>query len=581
MPTDQRNAQWDVCVVWWGRVYAALVFLLCAASMYTLSVSVWRGPWRDMWEVMPFLEKAMTGQAGWSDYWVQYGFSHRPLISRWLWVADLRWFSGSNHLLLTVSLLMQAVVFFVVRALLLRDGSFTAQQRRMVLSGVIFCLLNVTQVFNFLHTFDVQWFLVTGLCTLSLASILYAAESRNILYLAVGWWAVFLASLNNFSGLVMWPVEILLLIALRFSLKSILMFTLALFAYLPVYFYQLAPSDGSASTSIYAQMSLGQWVQFSGLVLVKFPLWYLSNPLSYQLSADGPQCTSLWVSWLAPSVMCCLLVVAAKDWCLGLLGKKEYSSVAWLGLSLILFGYGVGVATAIGRTFFWDNVYALRYQNIVLLFWIGVVLWFASSVRWRSVGLVIGSVLLLLVFTVQVGWYHDLILKTGNRARDAHLALVVGLENQLSAIQATVSRSHLGKDSTYTLQREAAFLRAQHAGSFAEPTWSNLPVLASVRLSPACATEVTGNAVHGSDDSYARLSLVFREPVSYDVIVWYDNSNVFSGLLIAFAADTWWQRLQQSLHGFTDYAGFAKQLPKQKPVAVFARTGEQWCRLIF
>lgn len=147
----------------------------------------------------------------------------------------------------------------------------------------------------------------------------------------------------------------------------------------------------------------------------------------------------------------------------------------WLGLALILFGYGVGVATAIGRIVFWDNVYALRYQNIVLLFWIGVVLWLAGSVRWRNMGLVLGSVLLLVVFATQVGWYHDLTLKkTGNRTRNAHLALVVGLEDQLSAISATVSRSHLGKDSTYTLQREAAFARAS-CGCFCRSGLSNFP----------------------------------------------------------------------------------------------------------
>jgi len=567
--------------MWWWRVYAALVFLLIAASIYTLSVSVWRGPWRDMWEVAPFLEKAMTGAAGWSDYWEQYGFSHRPLMSRWFWVADLRWFSGSNHLLLAISLLMQALIFFVVRAVLLRDSTFTLQQRRIVLLGVVFCLLNITQAFNFLHTFDVQWFLVTGLCVFSLASILYAAESRNIIYLAVGWLAIFLASLNNFSGLVMWPVAMLLLIGLRFSFRHVLIFFMAFCAYLPVYFYQLIPTDRHAPTSIYTQVSFWQWIQFSVLVLVKFPLSYLSNPLSYQLSTSGPLRASLWLSWLAPGAMCCLLLAAARCWWLGVFRIKKFSSVVWLGLALILFGYGVGVATAIGRIVFWDNVYALRYQNIVLLFWIGVVLWFAGSVRWRNMGLVLGSVLLLVVFATQVGWYHDLTLKTGNRTRNAHLALVVGLEDQLSAISATVSRSHLGKDSTYTLQREAAFLRARHTGAFADPAWSNFPALLSLQLSPVCATEIAGSDVRGSDDSYARLSIAFREPVSYDVIVWYDNSDVFSGLLIAAAADTWWQRLHQSLHGFTDYVGFAKQLPKQKPVAVFARTGERWCRLVF
>lgn len=578
MPLEQRSAQWDIYAVWWGRVYALLVFLLCVASIYTLSVSLWRGPWRDMWEVMPFLEKALTGEAGWQDYWEQYGLSHRPLISKGLWVADLKWFAGSNHLLLAVSLFAQAIIFGVVYAFLRRDDSFISWQRSTVLWCCAFCLLSITQVFNFLHTFDVQWFLVTSSCMLSLACLLLPKNKTNI-YLVSGWLLVFFASLNNFSGLVMWPVEVLLLVSLRYPSRSIAIFFLAVVAYLPLYFYQLVPDDNAVP--VYMQLSVWQWMYFGTLVLFKFPVWYLSNPLSYQLSVDGPLYASTWLSWLAPSVVGCLLLVVARHWYLGLLGKRKYSSIAWLGLSLILFGYGVGIVTAIGRVFFWENVYALRYQNIVLLFWIGVVLWFAADIRWRNAKVVVGSLLLLLIFTVQIGWYHNLILKMGNRSRDAHLALVVGLENQFSAIKATVSRSHLTKDSTYTLQHEVAFLRERHAGAFADPAWSHFPALETLRLSSACSVPVVDRDVHGGDESYARLLLRFREPVSYDAIIWYDNSATSPGLLIPAAADTWWQRITQSMYGFTEYAGFAKKMPQQEPEAVFARTGERWCKVSF
>jgi hypothetical protein len=223
-------------------VYALLVFLLCVASIYTLSVSLWRGPWRDMWEVMPFLEKALTGEAGWQDYWEQYGLSHRPLISKGLWVADLKWFAGSNHLLLAVSLFAQTIIFGVVYAFLRRDDSFVSWQRNTVLWCCVFCILSITQVFNFLHTFDVQWFLVTSSCMLSLACLLLPKNKTNV-YLVSGWLLVFFASLNNFSGLVMWPVEVLLLVSLRYPSKSIAIFSLAIVAYLPLYFYQLAPAE--------------------------------------------------------------------------------------------------------------------------------------------------------------------------------------------------------------------------------------------------------------------------------------------------------------------------------------------------
>ncbi len=575
-----RYMRWNSVVRCWWLIYALLVAGFCAATVYTLTVSQWRGPWRDMWEVMPFLEKAVQGTASWSDYWEQYGFSHRPMISRWLWAADLRWFSGSNHLLLTVSLFMQLLIFCNVRWVLRGDASYSSQQRKVVLVGVFFCLLNITQVFNFLHTFDVQWFLVTGFVTLALGFVLRHQQVSNTSLIAA-WLLIFFASLNNFSGLIMWPVVTLLIMGLRMSWRRVLIFFLAFVIYLPLYFYQLTGEGGSDSHSILSQMSGAQWAPFLWLTLIKFPLWYLSNPLSFQLSVEGPLHTPAWVSWIAPSLVLILVIAAAKSWYCSLLRGIKRSAVAWLGLSLMLFAYGVGVATAIGRTFFWDNVYALRYQNIVLLFWIGVVLWLSSSVRWRNTGLATGALLLLLIFVPQIGWYHDLMLKTGNRTRDAHLALVVGLENQLSAIQSTVSRSHLGKDSQYTLQHEAAALRNWHAGPYADPSWSDIPSLAKLDGSPLCQTSVIESDVHGSDERYARLLLRFREAVSYTLIVWYNNDASSFGLLIPAAADTWWQRLQQSFGGFSEYAGFAKQMPKQKSQAVFARADQQWCRLTF
>jgi hypothetical protein len=77
------------------------------------------------------------------------------------------------------------------------------------------------------------------------------------------------------------------------------------------------------------------------------------------------------------------------------------------------------------------------------------------------------------------------------------------------------------------------------------------------------------------------MSLDFPEPVTYSFIVWFDGSDAAPGLLIARRADTFLERLQQTLTGFTEYAGFAKRLPQQKPDTVFARQGDQWCRLVF
>lgn len=558
----------------WSGLYLLLVSSLVMAALYTLSVSFWRGPWRDMWEALPFVEKAMTGQANLADYWEQYGYSHRPLLSRLCWVADFRWFAGSNHLLLAVSIIMQCLSFACVRAVLWRDPSFTAGQRRILLAGVLFCLLNITQVFNFLHTFDVQWFLVTGFVMLSLERLLAGAAQQRTSLLVVAWCCVLVASLNNFSALVIWPVELLLLLALRYRWPQVAGFSVATVLYLMLYFHEL-PTGGDSLAGEIARQAPAQLLQSLFALFVVFPLWYLSNPLSFQLGGDGPLQLPAAFHWLAPSLMALLLLGAGVCWLQGLSGRRRFTPLAWLGLSLVLYGLGVGMVTAIGRALFWENVYALRYQNIVLLFWIGIVLWLAAGLRYRHVGLLAGAVLLLTVFGWHAGWYHDLILKTGNRTRDAHLALVVGLEKELSAIQATVSRSHLGQGSDYTLTHEAAFLRAIHAGPYADPAWQ-VPPLATLLPAGECEQRATVS-LHGGN-RYARLGIRFDKPTDYRLIAWFDGGQL-TGLLIASRADTLAERLWQSVHGFTVYAGFARHLPVDSPDAVYARDGAGWCRL--
>jgi hypothetical protein len=559
---------------YWGALYGALVIVFVVAAIYTIAVSMWRGPWRDMWEVMPFLQKAWQGEAGWADYWEQYGYSHRPLLSRWLWVQDMQWVDGSNALLLSVSVLMQVVVFLSVFAVLRRDGRLVNGQRTIILFGVLFCLFNVTQIFNFLHTFDVQWFLVTGFVVLAFERLLAGEQGRHLVNGTIACCALMIAGLNNFSALIAWPVALLLMMALRYSRISIATFLVTAVIYLGFYFYGLPSNSGDILSEV-KNLSFVQLMSVAQFFAV-FSLWYLGNPLSFQLAQEGPWQLPQVMSWIAPSLVAVLLCGVARAWWQGLFQRRQFSAVAWLGLALALFGFGVALVTAIGRGLFWDNVYALRYQNIVLLFWIGIVLWLASSERWRYLGLLLGALLLLMVFAMRANWYHEMMLKTGNRTRDAHLALVVGLERELSAIKPTVSRAHLVPDSQYTLAQEAAFLRSIRVGPYADPNWQ-VPPFSELAGVEACVVSPVRVDVRG--ENYARLSLDFAQPTDFALIAWFDRDLAAPGLLLAASADTFTARLQQSLQGATSYAGFARSLPQSKPEQLFARTEGRWCRL--
>ena len=563
----------------WCTLFLLLVGIQVVAAAYTLATSLWWGPWRDMWEALPFIEKALAGQASLYDYWDQYGYSHRPFISRIFWVADCRWFGCSNHLLLVISCLMQGIIFLAIRRVLQQQANVTPEQQCLALGSVIFCLFNITQVFNFLHTFDVQWFVTAACVVCCLERLLAGAGRQSSRDLVLAWCFALLGSLNNFSALLVWPVGIILMTGLRYRHAQILVFSIATLLYMAFYFQGL-PTGGSTVIADLAQQDLLHKLEAVTGILVVFPLWYLSNPLSFQLASDGPLHMSWPVTWLAPGIVMVLVLAAARGGWLFMRRQTTGVPMALMGLSLMLYGYGVGIVTALGRGMFWDNVYALRYQNIVLLFWIGVVLWLGSSARWRYSGLLAATVLLLAFFSVRADWYHDLMLKTGNRTRDAHLALRVGLENRLPAIQATVSRSHLYAGSDYQLVNEAAFLRRIGAGPYGDPAWA-VPDKQELLSAPRCASAVSGFDVHGDDASYARLSVDFAQPVRYAVLAWFDVDASAPGLLIAQREDTLQARMLQTWSGFTGYAGFARTLPQLKPDHVYARDGEHWCRLAF
>lgn len=558
----------------WVSLYWLVVTLLLAASLFSGWVSVWSGPFRDMWEALPFVEKAFDGHAVLADYWEQYGFSHRPLVSRWLWVADCRWFACSNHLLIGVSLACQLAIAVAVWRMLCRDADLSRAIRLAVLPGVLLCLGNVTQLFNILHTFDVQWFLVAASVTWSVECLLAGRERSSSGCLILAWLLVLVGSLNNFSALVMWPVHCLFLLRLGYRPVQFVVYVVATLLYFLLYFHGL-PASGSLSLA--SQPGIGVWVWLVSVLYV-FPVWYLSNPMSFHLSAEGPWHAAWPVTWLAPGLLTLLLL-----WCgwwamRALLRRHSLSPVAWAGVLLVIYGYGVAVVTALGRAYFWDNVYALRYQNIVLLFWIGVLLLLVGTARSRWTGALVGAVLLMVVVGVHQAWQHQNMIKMGNRTRDAHLALRVGLAGELSAIQATVSRSHLGAGNAYNLNHEADFLRRIGGGPYADPAWQ-VPPLAALQAQPNCTTAASAVDVHGQAAAYARLGMEFTNPVHYDLIAWFDSASAGPGLLLPVQADSFVARAREFVMGVTTYAGFAAALPVQAPQQLYARTDQDWCHL--
>ena len=77
--------------------------------LYSVFANYWPGPFVDYWIDIPNVEKFFNGQLAFHDLISAHANVHRLFIPRLLFVADYHFFSGSNALLVWVSIVCKII----------------------------------------------------------------------------------------------------------------------------------------------------------------------------------------------------------------------------------------------------------------------------------------------------------------------------------------------------------------------------------------------------------------------------------------------------------------------------------------
>jgi hypothetical protein len=154
----------------------ALGLYFVAAFVMQVWGNDWPGPLFDYWIDIPLIEKAYQHTLTFNDLASAHNNAHRILIPRLLFILDYRFFSGTNTLLVMVSVLCKIATLLLFCILL--EGQ--ARIARAVL-GALACaaIFNAGNVYNVLFNFDIQWDLVSVFACYSIYFYVQTLRNEN------------------------------------------------------------------------------------------------------------------------------------------------------------------------------------------------------------------------------------------------------------------------------------------------------------------------------------------------------------------------------------------------------------------
>ena len=441
-------------------LFAALV--ISSLTLYVIVSSHWHGPFRDMWEIYPFLKKIITDSWSLADLWESYGYSHRLFLPKLLFITDHEWFAATNHLLISVSIICQVLICALFAFLLWHESSVSSAEKYALIAIVVCLQFSGTLLFNFMHTFDVQWFL----CCCFIVAAFYHVSNISYVSLAVdrstghhlllSGLLIIAACLCSFSAMAAWPIWLLLVcVGLKnLKLKVIFITTVVLF----IVFYGL----GARGTPVDVGSALDLFRLFY-YWFVAFPFSYLSNPL---IDTDFLP----FGDWATVLVIPAVFVLIKFWWNLLWPGHPIVKNrLAFFLAAIATFAFGVAIITAIGRGYDPSHVRAMRYQNIVMLFWSAVILLAILESHNYTVSAKFLLRLPFVVVFVGMIWCQSLSLGQniwlGYQVNRAHLALMMGYSHDVPMIAPTVSRAMIYVPG-YNLEHERQIYEGVRKGIY-------------------------------------------------------------------------------------------------------------------
>jgi len=394
-------------------------------------------PFADFWGQFPFLERALGGDVRLGDLWAQSN-EHRIFLARLEFLADYRWFGGTFVFLFTligVSLLLVAVVAALAVWLGARD--------RVAAWGT-FCVAAILALSpaaeeNLTWSFQVAFVQVYLFAALALLALVVSRGRAP--WLAVTCVAAIAATYSLANGLLLWPVLVLLALALRLGRREVVVLSVVGAATIVSYVWHFHPVERHAS---YVH-TLGHPIG-----LAKYSVVFLGSPIREAgVSAAGA------VGAVGVLLFAALLVDALR-------ARARTAATTWYGAALALFVVVTAVETGIGRLNFGvSQALSSRYATPGGVFWLGLVIGFLASVGSRLRAPLYLGLAAAAAFAVSV---------TSRPNRSTLQQTVVGKELAVVAFRSGVddpARTVTGLPSSAVVDGALRWLRDQKLGPWA------------------------------------------------------------------------------------------------------------------
>jgi hypothetical protein len=371
----------------WGSYFA----VACGLSMVLFMARlVWsyHSPllWVDQWI---FIRELIGNHGHYSVslLWRQHN-DHRILIPKLFYLADLYIFHGTNTFLLVVIFCVQLAHLAWLALIYSKIGRLSSIAWRTAVGLTAICLFTPRQMENFFFGSDLPLVLPLFGATVAVSSLgmfsmsLRETKNGDRRLLVLCWTAAVMAVLSFSSGLLLWPILVVLGLVWRLPRKSVV-------------------ATAALGITLIGVTMLG----YTNTILTgsSFPvtsiLRYLLVLYANSWSFVGDRFGMVLATWIVP---------AASLVGLWVIFKRRTDTLAVVLFSLIGFIVAGSFATAFGRFGLGiEQARADRYQTGILLFWccLAVLLIREASRAQRSHGWLLGQqaiIALIIVFAARM-----------------------------------------------------------------------------------------------------------------------------------------------------------------------------------
>jgi hypothetical protein len=347
------------------RADRLLSYVILACGLLTVSVGARQivtshslVPMWDEWQEIDAIATAPHHHPPISWLWSLHN-EHRVVVYRLLLLADIHIFHG-KHWISFWSMLAVQSLFLVALAWMLHFAGVRGTIWRTVVGLGAFSLFCPSQWENFGWAFQISFLLPGLLLMLALSALLkYERSVRQLcprwIYLGLSLVAASVATYSNANGVVLWPLLLLVAIALVPRPEVLLSYAGFGLVLIGSYLHNYAgPSiHSSPLNSIRHPLPISEYM--AGYLGVIFPAWVrIRDVLAVSSGLSG-----------------LVMALAVTVWVLTR-QRREPLQMALLGL--MFFTVSTAFITALGRIGFGlAQAFASRYQTFNLLFWFSTV----------------------------------------------------------------------------------------------------------------------------------------------------------------------------------------------------------------